>query len=168
MSEDEAVALWAVTAAGGFVAPGGDLWDMVTDEVDAVLSRPALECITCSSSGLEPVQAASLVTDDNDSDNDGLDHSSTNTGDGEIIDRVETGAASMPAAAAAAAAGHQGQEMQEQQPTDGVILPPAGDELLFGWCKEVRPLVFATIVLRHVENLASYSSGLLNPPVLAQ
>lgn len=152
MSEDETVSLFAATAAGGTVIPERYLWDMVTDEVDGSLFRPTPEGTT-SAWGLDPANAASFVADGNDTDNDGVVNddvdNSVDTDHGEII-KMKSVATSM---AGAVGAEHQQQEKKEKhkEKTDrDVILLPAGDEMMFGWCKEVRPLVFCHDLLRDV------------------
>lgn len=129
----EALDVFTATAAGESVTTDDALWDMTTDEVDALLCRPALERLTSSSWRLDPVHAATVV--DNDNGNGG-DYNSIDNDRDEITNRAESGANTTAVVAA----------QQLQQPANGMKLPPAGNQIFFGWCEEVRPLFFAMTV----------------------
>lgn len=130
------MAVFAATTSGGggggVVASEDAFWDMTVDEVDPFLCPPALERHGSSSWGLDPLHAATVVVANDNSDDDGVYNSSVDNGSGEMSDRDE------PGANATAVVTAQQQRNQEERPAGWVKLPPAGDKVLFGWCKEVR------------------------------
>lgn len=142
MSQEEAVSLFAASAgkttvpaaaaaaaiAGGVETSADGLWDMATDEADALLARPTLGRLSSSSWGLDPVLAATVVVANDHDDGDAV-RRSVHIGDGHKTCPSASGTSSTAAVAV---------EKQQQQPAGGVTLPPAGDEIMFGWCQEVR------------------------------